>query len=180
MPKLDNRDDELFCREVVKGVKQGKSVGEVFQELHPYIENGTAASSIARQKIESSREIAGRISEILDKQHLSLLYANKKLSQHLEARKPFLAGDVVEYTEDWSAQDRALEKLYKLHGLLGNNVQIDARQVHFNSLNNMSQEQMDRLEGILVGMDKLADKLDMKKNKVEYKGEGTIEGSTGL
>jgi hypothetical protein len=176
MPKLHNYEDEMFCREIVKGVKQGKSVGEVLTSIYPELENQKSASSIARAKIENSREIAGRISEILDKQHLSLLYANKKLAQHLEARKPFLAGDVVEYTEDWSAQDRALDKLYKLHGVLGNNTLVDNRQVHLHTLGNMSQEQMERLEGILGDMDKLADKLDMSKNKVEFKGE---EGSKG-
>jgi hypothetical protein len=176
MPKLPNREDELFCKEVVKTVMQGGTLGDAYQELHPYIDSKQGANSIARQKIENSSEIKARISEELDKRHLSLVYANQKLAQHLEAKKPFLVGENVQMTEDWSAQDRALEKLYKLHGLLGNNVQVDARQMNFHSINNMSQEQMDRLDGILVAMDKLADKLDMRKNEVEVSKE---EGSQG-
>ena len=178
MGKLHNYSDELFCKEVVK---QGGDLGKAFQEVHPEIKDYASASSIARNKISNSKEIKERISEVLDGQHLSLITANKKLKQHLEARKPIVGKDgIIDYTEDWSAQDRALERLYKLHGLLGNNINIDARQVHVNSLSAISPEQQDKLEKILTDMHSLAEKLDLTKNKVEYKGTDGITDSEVL
>jgi hypothetical protein len=165
--KLRNYNDELFAKEVVRN---GGNVGEAIMELHPEITNPVSASAIGKAKIEHSREIRERISEQLDKQHLSLIEANKKLKQHLDAKKPFLTKDGVEYTEDWIAQSNALEKLYKLHGLLGNNVNVDARQVHLHSITTMSQEQIDRLEKILIDMDSLAGKLDLSKDIIKYQG----------
>ena len=162
MAKLRNYQDELFC----KAVAEKKDLAEAYKEINPDVSNNTAYAC-AREKINNSNDLKNRISELLDKQHLSLIHANKKLKKLLEAKKPIvLDGKIISY-DDNTTQLNALEKLYRLHGLLqpGNSLNIDARSVNLDSVNVTVDPA--RIKSIIDEMARLAEALDFDKHRVK-------------
>lgn len=163
MAKLNNVNDELFAKEVLRT----KDIGTAFQNLHPEITDHKSALAIARNKISNSSEIRSRISELLDSQQLSLIEANKKLKTLLNAKKPIVVRNELINVEDSTVQLMALDKLYKLHGLLVQKpVQIDnSKNVNIGMIGEVD---MGRMSEILKEMSILASRLDLTKNKVVY------------
>ena len=156
-----NYSDTIFCKEVVKT----KNPTLAILNLHPEITNKKVASAMARQKIESSSQIRLYISQQLDKQGLSLIEANNRLKRNLDATRPIVVKDEIVDYPDYNARLNAIDRVYKLHGLLKSDIVQDNRQVNI-SLESLSGEEVDRLDGILHEMQSLASRVDMSKNKI--------------
>jgi hypothetical protein len=161
--KKDLSDDEiLLCKKIAKH----KNVTAAYMELHPYLPEKTA-SAIVRNKINNSPIMRNLISSMLDDKKLSLNDLNSQLKDLTHANKPVVVNNSIVDYPDNNIRLAAIEKAYKLHGLLKNDVQIDNRQVNI-EVSDISDESQQRLSSILDEMSKLNDKLDLNKNKVKY------------
>lgn len=154
-------NDELFCREVAKI----KDPTLAFMNLYPEHTDKKIASAIVKNKICNSAAIRDRISELLDKQGLSLLDANIRLKRLLDANKAIvLNNEIVDYPDN-GIRLAALEKVYKLHGLLKNEQTIDNRSVKI-EISEPDVEGRKKLANILDELTALHSKMDLAKNRV--------------
>ena len=167
-PEGMSDSDDILCRIVVKEANPTPKI----LDLHPELKTEQAAASYLRNKLQDCN-IKERITDLLDRQGLNLDFANKKLKKLLEAQRPVVfEGKITEQYDDNGIQLMALERLYKLHGLLqSNSTQIYAQQNNMVMSSDSSPESIEKLKCIIDEMSCLASKLDLTKNRIYFKGD---------
>lgn len=163
---LQDEEDELLAKALIKYQDPIKA----YLQVYPDQSNKQIADAFMKGKLKDGL-FRARITELLNLQGLHLPYANTKLKELLEFKRPVLTKDGVEMYPDGQVQAQALEKLYKLHRLLQptgqQTTKIDARQVNIG----VSEEFKRRLDHTLTQLSSLYQRL--KQDKDQQTGETT-------
>lgn len=114
---------ELFVLALIKNVgNQTLAYQEVYPNANP--ESARHGGSYLWRKMDIRR----RFSELLEAQGLGISVLNKKLKELLGATKIVKTPNAVMYDSDNYAQLQALLIAYRLHGLIGNTIDLTSEQ----------------------------------------------------
>lgn len=148
-------------KELAQEIIASGSVHEAYNKLFPEI-----SSPLADYKTRlGSRAFKNKMSELLDRQGLSLADAGNSLKKALNGKRAIVAGGEVVMVDDNASLLEAAKTVYKLHGVLSNSplVNIDNRKVEFN----IDEASLESLTKIAKELDDLNRKMDLKSHRVE-------------
>lgn len=121
---LRNLKHEAFCQTLIKYKGNGsKAYGEIYN-----VKEASARVNASRLLAQISIRI--RIAEILENERLTLKVILKELKKYLKKRK-FKKPDGTTGYAEWPPPYKleAIRILLRLHGLLGNQIQLSPEQV---------------------------------------------------
>lgn len=137
LAKTKDREEKGLAEAIIRADgKLGQAAMDYFGEGE--FATTQEASGYMRGRLEHSKNLRHHLSDLLDKQGLSLSKANVKLKDLLEAKKPVVVNGVMEMVPDNNCQTVNLHKLYDLHQAIpryGNSnfgIEIDNRSININ------------------------------------------------
>ena len=156
--------------ELVQEIAKTGDVGGAYAKLFPYVKDPIKSLG---SRMKQYPDLALMLGKLLDAQGLSLIMANGKLGELLEAKKPVVVGKEVEMYPDNAAQTENLKTLYRLHKVLGEGQQVNITQnkVEFNC----GAEEIEKLGEIVKKIEALERGVDFSKHKIEVQEASDAE-----
>ena len=156
--QLDNPKHELFVQALIK--HKGNRT-KAYREIYPDA-NAESARRLGSALL-TNIDIKRRLSEFLDAQGLGVIELNTKLKELSEAEKAIVVDKVIQFVPDNTARVDCLKTAYKLHGLLGSDIEshIDNRQVNIH----VEPAEMERLAKIVKDIEEMNRKLQLDETQ---------------
>jgi len=129
MPRLKRPKQELFCQELIKN--KGNAT-QAYKDV--YTAGNPANAHKHAYQLTNKPHIQHRITELLERDGITLSRLNGKLGEKLDCKKTMVVGKQTIKVNDNTTQMDAVKTGYKLYGLLQNTTQapqIDARSINF-------------------------------------------------
>ena len=154
MPSLKNLKHELFSQDVVKGIEPKDSYKKLYSNnIKP---NSLESSS---NRLLNNVLIRDRISELLSSNGLDIRTLNNKLLELINKKKAIVINNNIQFVDDNSVQLESLKTAYKLHRLLGSNIETaQSSPTQINIFNDT--ESIKRLEDIAGRLEALRESTD--------------------
>ena len=154
MPSLKNLKHELFAQDLVKGISPKDSYKKLYSNN---LKDNSLISGSSR--LLNNNDIRTRISELLDSQGLSIKNLNNKLLELINKKKAIVLNNNIQFVDDNSVQLESLKTAYKLHRLLGSNIETaQSSPTQINIFNDT--ESIKRLEDIASRLEALRESTD--------------------
>jgi hypothetical protein len=161
------RDPQEKVKKNYKLVEEIARTGDIdaaYREIFPEINPNKRTRSL-QCKLEKWPNLKLHFERLLNVQGLSLITANGKLREMFDAQRPVVVKGKVEMFPDNQARLGAIQTVYRLHKVLGNDTNIVVNDQHKEL--NISVEDAKAISEIAKELEQLNSKMDLDKHKVK-------------
>ena len=172
--KYNNKREMNY--KLIEEIAKSGDIDTAYEKIFPYIQPNKRALSL-QSKLKTWSKLKDYFERLLNVQGLSIITANGKLRELMEAERPVVIKDEVRMFPDNQARLGAVQTLFKLHKVLGNDMNVVVDQ---HKELNITVEDAGKLSEIAVELAQLNDKMDLSKHKIKVIDAEVVDEGGGM